>query len=259
MTTPTRAIPQPVADNVFPVRRGESYWAARIELPQLPSDAQPVVLRVATAELTVYEAETDDTYNYTAQLKPSVQVKFSSGKSPDGGELVIENFSRVLGQTIAQLDRKLSGSRVTVYKVWRVYGSDVSDAVFVGYTKAPKVNGDEVRFALVSDMSRKGAVVGGSLLTMRCKWIFKDGVHCTYAGAEVFCSHVLDDAVAGCKAYGHEFEFDGIPTRGAIAVEVAGDNPNPTGFGDPDELFPNPRTRRFDRDFHPELVPFRVY
>lgn len=249
-----RAYPANVESQVITPRVGTSYYAAIITLPLRAGETEldRVRLYVSTAEMSLNIGGVATSFSSIIRGEPS--IKFSEGKAPDGGELVLDNLELALGRALASSNYQKRTS-VVVLKCWLVYGAFVFDEVFNGFVKTASVDGESVRMSLISDMNRKGQTVGGLPVTLRCTHTFKDGIHCTAVSAATFCSHVLDDAVQGCLAYDRQYEFSGVPVLAPRAAAI-NDDPFSNGNGWSPDGFPHPTSPRFDPDYHPYIERF---
>lgn len=261
-----REIPQTVRDNYYTPRRGESFYAIRVRLPLKLGETEDdrITLYYSQAKNTVLDLDGDGLVEtaFLPYLKTVPSLRFSDGNTPDGGECVIHDFDQTITRTLAQLDRVFDNAAITFFKVWRIFGACIHDELAHGFVKVPSAEGNLVKFTCISDMSRKSQVVGGKPVAQRCTLTFKDGIFCTYAGVETFCSHVLDDEVEGCKKYGHEYEFDGVPTLNPDAATVGLGTTDPPAGGNGNGWdgggFPNPASPRFDPDYHPQTPSMRL-
>lgn len=185
------------------------------------------------------------------------RLKHSLGSSPDGGEIAVENLSRLWGRLLLDPEREISNTSLLYARAIRVSAPGLpaiyeTDELMSGYLREPRAVNQEVRFKFIADTSRRGGTVGGYPVTQRCGVPFNiNGNHplggdCGWqvaqGGDPLFCKHTPED----CAAHNNSHRYVGVPEKlpeRAVEPGTGGD-----GFdyeGRP--IFPH----HFDPDFNP--------
>jgi hypothetical protein len=245
-----------------------THVAVDIEL----NDSFDTVLRCATGVISIAAinilgtaialgplATHGDVRAYTAQLRATPDLIFSTGKNPNGLTITIENVSELLTPFVADENTLFDGAKITMSYCWlRSDGAYEADVVFVGKIQDTlELDENEVKLACVADTSAKDALVAGRSLTQRCIATFEDD-RCRHTGAAPgsTCSKIKEDAVNGCRFWAWEAfffgaNFDTLSTTLIAPVSELIDPREISRFrngGFPADGYPRPN-RFFDPDY----------
>jgi hypothetical protein len=219
------------------------------------------VLRVAQGEITVSSVNAFGVstavvpVSYTADVRGVPNVRFSEGRAPDGGDLLLQNMTNLYSPLIGQLNRVFDSASVVLYDCFKKPdGTYEADPIFVG--KVRDVRGDEelVRLSIVVDYAVRTALVANRQLTQKCLADFGDD-RCGYPKLPgQVCSKIYDDAEAGCLFWDWQEYFWGAPSAQFTAAsttdpfgDIGGGNTGGDGTGFGNGGFPRPNPR-FDPD-----------
>jgi hypothetical protein len=207
-------------------QRVEQYLASRYNLPLYYETTDQFTLRAATIPLQWND------WNWEGDLRGAPEIRFSEGRAPDNAELTLTNLSLRYGAAMIDPARQLDGARVRIYWLFeRPDGTWDGDEVFNGLVVAPELvdtGPDELlKLEIASDINPPGVRLGARPRSFHCVLQFK-GPKCGAVTAAVHCSRLFDDAVEGCKAYGRQHRFQGLPTMGALATQAVTGGVDPT-------------------------------
>lgn len=224
------------------------------------------MLRVAQGQITVSSVNAFgvstpvEPVNYTADLRGVPNVRFSEGRAPDGGDLLLQNLTNLYSPLIGQLGRVFDSASVTLYDCFKKPdGTYEADPIFVGKVRDVRGDPELVRMSIVVDYAVRTALVANRQMTQKCLAGFGDD-RCGYpAQPGQTCSKVYDDAEGGCLFWDWQEYFWGAPSAQFTARSTSdpfGDDGGDDGNGFGRGGFPRPKPR-FDPDFGiPREMPF---
>jgi hypothetical protein len=206
-----------------------------------------------------------NTVVYQPAIRKIADLKISDGDAPDGGSFELTNLEGLYGELLFDPVRTLDGAEAVIYRAFltsrrgdpKVYDFD---EMMRGTLRGVGVNQQTVSFSFVRDWSDPAALVVTRSLTQRCLAVFEDE-NCGHIGAPAgaVCSHIKDDAAAGCRFWLNEPRFYGVPPIAPNAERTAlgtvpGGRPADPNFGYGPGTRPEPRSPHFDPDWRD---PFR--
>jgi hypothetical protein len=189
------------------------------------------ILQVANAAITVSSL---NDFGVSLAIAPTAcvsdvrgvpNVRFSEGKAPDGGDLLLQNLTNLYTPLIGATARVFDGADVVVYDCFKkADGTYEGDVIFVGKVRDARGDPDNARLTLIADYAQRTALVANRPLTQRCLATFGDD-RCGYpAQPGQVCSHIYDDKAAGCAFYDWQEFFWGAPAADFADPATSGDD-----------------------------------
>lgn len=225
-----------------------------ITLPKMPGDAEALRFYLATADIVAETVEYGER-QFQPHVKSIGQISNTLGASPDNASCVIQNVDGYYGTLMNQTSRTLDGAECVVFRTLLTGATDTgyeSEELFRGYIKDVKVDEETVKFTVIGETSRKGAMVGGDPVTQNCANVFNAngsgiGPRCGWTpaqgldvGASASTCDLTPDGRNGCKAHHNRWRYRGVKPPNTENIRVG--PPQRTPFGDYDpELGGYPR------------------
>lgn len=195
---------------------------------------------------------------YQPSVRRIAGITYSEGRAPDNAQFELVNLRGIYGELMLDPERTLDGAEIVVSRAANVSARTLPpvyefDELFRGYIHGVDVLGERVTFDAVHELSDPSVMVGARELTQRCAANFEDEF-CGHTGAPpgAVCSHLHDDAVAGCLFWDNLERYYAVPPLQPRSLPPTVNPiiwPGGPGNGFPDDFNPGGRHPFYDRDY----------
>lgn len=183
-------------------------WAeshSTLELTVSPLNEPARTYYLATSPITVNGVAHD------AYLRETGSVRYSLTAAADRTDAAIENASAIFGEDFIGRPDALHGATARLGRYWRDLQSGAEFHVYLlsGVVTGGTANASTVQLTLTSDLYAKTSKGGGRIVSRLCQNGFRDGIGCTYSGAELLCNKRHTDA-DGCSGRSNTHQYTGF-------------------------------------------------
>jgi hypothetical protein len=141
-----------------------------------------------------------DGITYQPHLRKTARMQTSLARAVDRVELQLQNLDDVLGIDLIQAREELYGAEVRFGRFRKDLesGAEAHKILFSGVVAGVNVNEQVVSITVISDAYAAVSVGADRRVARLCQFIFRDPRTCQYAGVEMVCNKMLNDA-GGCE------------------------------------------------------------
>jgi hypothetical protein len=137
--------------------------------------------------------------SYEAQLRTDGEIKSSLGRSADPATVDLQNADNQTGLEFLSLGTSLPGSTVRIGRWRKDLKSGIEDhqVYLTGVVVGVRPDQNFTKITAVPEPYARVSVGATRRVVLSCQWNFRDPATCGYAGSELKCNFLLNDA-DGC-------------------------------------------------------------